>query len=146
MKFFWNVLFIALIVSPEIVFAYYQPDDLSIDASKKRMSLVGQLVVAGEDKSTNSSSTPSNSTLEPGQQVVKKFCSVCHTSGIAGAPKIGDQHAWMDRYEQGWETIMQRATQGYRGMPAKGHCVKCSDKDLRDAIEYMMRHSQIDLK
>lgn len=122
-------------------FAYYQPEDISIEASKKRMSPPSELVVSGG--LVDSSASPAIMT-ESGQAVYKQFCQVCHASGIAGAPKVGHKEQWEPRYQQGWATLMKHAMMGYKGMPAKGHCMKCSEHEIKEAIEFMLKKSHID--
>ena len=62
---------------------------------------------------------------------------VCHTAGIAGAPKLGDKAAWAPRLAQGMDTLMQSAIKGKGAMPARGGS-SASDADLRAAVDYMV--------
>ena len=80
----------------------------------------------------------------PGEKVYQTYCSACHQYGVAGAPKTGDKEAWEKRMSQGWETIMSHAIGGYKGMPAKGNCLTCSDQDVRDSIEYILNNSELE--
>ena len=137
-KFVW-MLCIFLFHSP--CWAYQQGEDLSIEASKQRMSPPSQLVVSGVAPTGPDGAGP---VMEPGQKVYQKFCQVCHAAGIAGAPKTGNNAQWMQRYKDGWSVLMQRAINGYKGMPAKGHCTKCSEAQIHEAIEYMLERSGID--
>lgn len=123
------------------VWCYHQTQDYSIDASRKRMAPPSELIVSGVSSPSEQSI---NKTIEPGESTYKKFCQVCHAAGIAGAPKMGSHDQWMERYKDGWPVMMKRAMNGYKGMPAKGHCMKCSEKDIHEAIEYMLNHSGIE--
>ena len=40
-----------------------------------------------------------------GAQIYKEVCAVCHTSGVANAPKLGDQHAWKKLISEGHVSI-----------------------------------------
>ncbi len=75
-----------------------------------------------------------------GEQVYKKSCIACHGSGAAGAPKSGDAAAWENRLSKGMEALYLSAINGVAGtaMMAKGTCVKCSDKELHAAVDYMI--------
>ncbi len=73
----------------------------------------------------------------PGQKIYASSCAVCHASGVAGAPKVGDKAAWKPRLAQGWEVVLNHALNGYKAMPAKGTCVTCTADDLKVAIEFM---------
>jgi cytochrome c5 len=65
-----------------------------------------------------------------GESVYANACIACHGSGAAGAPKLGDKAAWAPRLAQGNATLVLHATQGFKGMPAKGACTTCSDADM----------------
>jgi len=77
----------------------------------------------------------------PGERVYTRFCYSCHEYGGGGAPKVGDIAAWSARLEKGRDMLIQHTREGYRGMPAKGLCRRCSDAELRAAVEYMLRRS-----
>src|SRR5262249_11834209 len=55
-----------------------------------------------------------------GEQVFNQVCKICHEAGVAGAPKVGDKAAWAKVIKQGLATVVEHATTGIRGMPAKG--------------------------
>jgi cytochrome c5 len=59
-------------------------------------------------------------TLQSGEAVYAAACAACHAAGAAGAPKTGDAAAWGPRVKQGFETLVKHATEGFKGMPAKG--------------------------
>jgi len=77
-----------------------------------------------------------------GESVYGSACIACHGSGAAGAPKLGDKAAWVPRIAQGSATLVQHATQGFKGMPAKGACTSCSDADIKAAVEYLASKSK----
>ena len=72
-------------------------------------------------------------------------CVVCHTTGIAGSPKLGDAEAWAPRIAQGMEVLNQHAIKGFQGssgiMPAKGGRVDLSDEAIAAAVAYMVEES-----
>ena len=73
-----------------------------------------------------------------GEAVYKHVCKMCHTTGMMGAPKLGDRAAWSARIEQGAAKLTQNAINGIRKMPARGTCKTCSDEDIANAVAYMM--------
>jgi cytochrome c5 len=81
-----------------------------------------------------------------GQGVYMNFCSPCHASGIAGAPKVGDKTAWAPRLKDGEKILVERATKGYQGksgfMPARGGNSALSDGEVADAVAYMVAQSR----
>ena len=82
--------------------------------------------------------------LAPGEQTYQRFCISCHSSGVGGAPPVGNAQAWAPRVAQGDEVMLRRTIEGLpsAGMPPRGMCVACTDQELLDAIHYMTRRSQ----
>jgi cytochrome c5 len=54
------------------------------------------------------------------EEVYKSVCSACHTAGVAGAPKTGDEAAWAPRIATGLPALVQSALKGKGAMPAQG--------------------------
>ena len=77
-----------------------------------------------------------------GEGIYKAGCAVCHSAGIAGAPKSGDKVAWAPRIAQGKPTLYEHAIKGYIGkvgaMPAKGGNSALADADVQAAVDYMV--------
>jgi len=71
-------------------------------------------------------------------------CFACHSSGAAGAPKVGagNADAWAPRMEKGLDAVLANAIKGINAMPPKGLCFTCTDDDLKAVIEYMVASSQ----
>ncbi len=76
-------------------------------------------------------------TAKTGKKVYQKYCTVCHTTGAAGAPKIGDITEWKKRLKLGRTLVYTRAIQGFNSMPAKGTCTGCSDDAIKAAVDYL---------
>lgn len=81
-----------------------------------------------------------------GKEVYDSACFICHATGVAGAPKIGDVAGWEPRIAQGTETLYMHAIKGYMGeaglMPPKGGRMDYSDEDVEAAVDYMVSSSQ----
>src|SRR4051794_21738463 len=73
-----------------------------------------------------------------GKAVYEKVCSVCHGTGLAGAPKFGDKAAWAPRIATGVSTLHQSALKGKNAMPPKGGNMALSDADVTAAVDYMV--------
>lgn len=71
--------------------------------------------------------------------IVNKYCSVCHVTGLLGAPKVGDMADWQARADAkgGLDGILKTAISGVNAMPPKGTCSDCSDDELMIAIKSM---------
>jgi cytochrome c5 len=61
-----------------------------------------------------------NRQLKSGEEVFKAQCTACHTSGAAGAPKIGDTAAWAPRLKTGYDALLNSALKGKGAMGAQG--------------------------
>ncbi len=81
-----------------------------------------------------------------GKEVYDQACFICHTTGVAGAPKIGAVADWSPRISQGTETLYSHAVKGFMGegglMPPKGGRMDFSDDDVNAAVDYMVTNSQ----
>lgn len=75
--------------------------------------------------------------LQSGEAVYTAICAACHTSGAAGAPKLGDAGAWGARIGQGFDTLVKNAVGGLRAMPAKGGNPDLDDIEVARAVAYM---------
>ena len=119
--------------------------DTSVD---DRLRPVGQVRVAGgsEAAAPAAASAPAKvaaaGSAASGEAVYGKACVVCHASGAAGAPKLGDKGAWGGRVGLGIDTLVESVTNGKGAMPPRGTCGTCSDADLRAAVEFMVSKVQ----
>ena len=69
-------------------------------------------------------------------------CTACHSTGVAGSPKLGDKAAWAPRLQQGMDTLLQSALKGKGAMPPKGGNASLSDADVRAAIDFMVSQAK----
>ena len=77
------------------------------------------------------------------EQKYMASCFACHSTGAAGAPKVGAGMSteWEPRLEKGLDAVVQNAINGINTMPAKGLCFDCTDEDLRAIVKYMVGSS-----
>ena len=68
-------------------------------------------------------------------------CLACHTTGAAGAPKIGDAAAWSARIGKGVDALVGSAVNGIGAMPPRGGS-QLSDEQIRSVVEYILGESQ----
>ena len=70
-------------------------------------------------------------------------CFACHSTGAAGAPKVGpgNGEAWAPRMEKGMDAVVANAINGLNTMPPKGLCFTCTDEDLAALVAYMVSSS-----
>lgn len=79
--------------------------------------------------------------FKTGQQVFESTCSACHTSGVAGAPKVGDKAAWAPFVDKGYEDMVKNAIHGIGAMPPKGGNPSLSDFEVERAVVYIANQS-----
>ncbi len=73
-----------------------------------------------------------------GEQIVTQVCSMCHSSGMMGSPKLGNKADWAPRIEKGVETLYSNAINGINMMPARGGRPDLSDDDIKAAVDHML--------
>lgn len=76
-----------------------------------------------------------------GARTYQSTCAVCHTSGVAGAPKLGDRKIWAPLIEEGQAILTAHGYVGVRGMPAKGGKPDLSIEDFAAAVVHMVNAS-----
>jgi cytochrome c5 len=72
-----------------------------------------------------------------GQQIVQTQCGKCHVTGEAGAPKLGDRDAWVQRLKRGLDELVRSAFNGHGPMPARGGLADITVNEMRNSITYM---------
>lgn len=75
-----------------------------------------------------------------GEQVFTAQCSACHTAGVAGAPKVGDEAAWAPRIKTGYDALLASALKGKGAMGAQGGG-DFSELEIGRAVVYMANKS-----
>jgi cytochrome c oxidase subunit II len=72
-----------------------------------------------------------------GKKTYDTTCMACHSTGAAGAPKLGDKAAWAPRLKQGVAALHASALKGKGAMPPKGGNAALSDEAVNAAVDYM---------
>jgi cytochrome c5 len=109
-----------------------QAQEMTDEAIKERIKPVGSVHVAGAQAAAPAGAMS-------GEDVYNSACVACHATGLLGSPKVHTAAEWQPRIdERGFDGIWQNALNGFNAMPAKGTCTKCSDDDIKAAIEYMI--------
>ena len=81
--------------------------------------------------------------IDNGKRVFNQSCITCHLYGTGGATMLRDTNSWEFLLnEKTMEEIYLNVLNGYIGdkgpMPEKGACIRCTEEDLFDAIEYIL--------
>lgn len=119
-------------------------EELALTADQEKQ-ISERLAPAGEvvlEKDVAAAAPAVASGPRSGEDIYNKSCTACHSSGAAGAPKVGAAADWDARMAQGIDTVYANAINGIRGMPAKGLCMDCSDDELKATVDYMLEQSK----
>ncbi len=116
--------------------AFRTVEPMAIELVKARIEPVGKVNV----KTLPTTLVP-QATLavggKPGEKIYETKCTVCHATGVAGAPIFGNAAAWKPRVAKGMNVLFDHVKNGYNAMPPKGTCMECTDEDLKAAIGYI---------
>jgi len=77
-------------------------------------------------------------TAVDGEKTYKEACFVCHDTGVANAPKLGDKAAWAARIATGKEALYNTSLKGKGAMPPKGGRADLSDDAVKATVDYMI--------
>ncbi len=108
--------------------------------------LMGLTTATGATYDQNTLESPSititNSAPRSGEAIYNQVCTMCHSIGVAGAPKFGNAGDWAPRSAKGYDELLASALRGLNAMPPRGTCSQCSDEEILNAIKYMVEHSK----
>ena len=77
----------------------------------------------------------------------KEYCSNCHDTGIAGAPRTGDKAAWEKLLaERKLEGLVANTYKGIGIMPKRGTCSLCTEDEIRAVVILMLQKANIPAK
>jgi cytochrome c5 len=117
-------------------------DPLHVAEVESNVAPFAHEAVAGKDNSALTAAAvapaaPAADVPTTGQAAFTQVCSACHSSGVNGAPKIGDHAAWAPRIAQGKDVLYNHAINGKGNMPAKGGTT-WPDATIRMTVDYMV--------
>ncbi|MBB2494067.1 c-type cytochrome [Aquipseudomonas ullengensis] len=110
------------------------------DDIAERIKPVGEVCVQGEEcKGIEAVAASAGGGAKTPDDIIAGHCGACHTTGVLGAPKIGDAAAWKERadHQGGLDGLLAKAISGINAMPPKGTCADCSDDELKATIKKM---------
>ena len=91
--------------------------------------------------------------LANGKKTYEKLCTACHATGVGGAAALTDKVRWQANADKGMLALQKSVIKGvakgegkYGIMAPRGSCADCSDKDIYDAIGFMISEAGVKLK
>jgi cytochrome c5 len=122
-------------------------EPLHLASVQKNIAPFAQVAIAGKDNSalaalsSPAGAAPAANVPTTGEQAFTQVCSACHSTGVNGAPKMGDHAAWGPRIAQGKETLYKDAITGKGNMPPKGGTT-WPDATIRMTVDYMVSQNK----
>jgi len=81
--------------------------------------------------------------VDHGKEIYDNKCMACHMTGVTGAPKMDEKERWATIATQGLDVLYDHSIKGFTGkqgvMPPKGGFADLTDKDMKDAVSYMLK-------
>ncbi len=111
---------------------------------EERIAPVGQVCLQGDNSCGGAPAAAASSGPRSGEDVYNSACMACHSTGAAGAPKLGSADDWAPRIAKGIDALHNSGVNGVAGtgMMAKGGCMNCSDDEIFAAVDYMVESAQ----
>ncbi len=107
------------------------------------------VVVAAAEPTTATDAVPADALAAAapaapadGKTVYEQACQMCHSAGVAGAPKTGDTATWGARNAKGLDVLYAHAIDGFNMMPPKGGNMALSDEQVKAAVDHMVAQSK----
>ena len=66
-----------------------------------------------------------------------RSCALCHITGEANAPVVGDTEEWQQRLQKGEAALLNNVINGINSMPPLGYCMSGEAADFRVMIDFM---------
>lgn len=110
--------------------------------SDEDLNAIAAFLLTVESKQPKVASSTGKVSLAEGKKIYSNNCAACHTTGSAGAPKLGDATAWDSLIKLGKDTVYQHAINGINSMPPKGGCMTCSENQIKAAVDYLISAAQ----
>lgn len=135
------VIFTALLLAAQLVFAGLS-GSLEEQSIIERIKPKASVYIDQAKEMAQPESAVAQKTQDIGASRYEQTCKMCHETGLADSPKLGDKKAWASRIAQGMDVLFKHAIEGMKAMPPKGGCSSCSDEEIKKAVEYMVSHSK----
>jgi cytochrome c oxidase subunit 2 len=134
--------------SPEDYAAWVKSEKAKMPAAPAPAAPAPQAAAPAEQVAAAGAAAPAaapggeKSGAADGKSTFDATCTACHSTGVAGAPKLGDKAAWAPRIAQGKPALYTSALKGKNAMPPKGGNAALSDDAVKAAVDYMVSQAK----
>jgi cytochrome c5 len=130
---------VALVVATSMLVACNNKEEVSKEETATLIAPVAQVDLAG---SAPAGAAAAGGAKADPKQTFDTVCAACHSTGAAGAPKVGDKAAWGPRIAQGKDALYKSAINGKNAMPPKGGNPSLSDDDVKAVVDYLVAQAK----
>ncbi len=139
-----GLLLIAIILG-EVVIGQHGNEEMVVEPvdTMEDMAMRLQPVVSLDEmrSSVSVASAAGDAADKSPDQLYQGACLACHSTGAAGAPKIGDSATWKARLAKGLDSLVTSAINGIGAMPPRGGS-QYNDDQIRATIDYILSESK----
>ena len=138
---FIGLMLLAVILG-EVVFSPHGGEEMVAEPSMEEIAMRLKPVVTLDDMRDGMMVASAGDTANQSpDQLYQGACLACHTTGAAGAPKIGVAGDWTARLAKGLDGLVTSAINGIGAMPPRGGS-QFSDEQIRVVVEYILDQSK----
>lgn len=127
-----------VVFNPHVDGAMAEPVDTMEDIAMRLKPVVS---LDDMRSSMKAASVAGDTASKSPDQLYQGACLACHSTGAAGAPKIGDAAIWKERSAKGLDALVSGAINGVGAMPPRGGS-RYDDDQIRAVIEYILAESK----
>ena len=127
-----------VVFNPHVDGAMAEPVDTMEDIAMRLKPVVS---LDDMRSSMKAASVAGDTASKSPDQLYQGACLACHSTGAAGAPKIGDAAIWKERSAKGLDALVSGAINGVGAMPPRGGS-QYDDDQIRAVIEYILAESK----
>ena len=136
-------LLLVAVFTGEVLLAPAGEDSaVAAQPTEEQMAAMLKPVITLEEMRSNMTVAAAGGAVDlPPDQLYQNACLACHSTGAAGAPKIGDAAAWAERLGKGVDALVTSAINGIGAMPPRGGS-QFTDDQIRSVVEYILDNSR----
>ena len=140
-----GILLLIAVFIGEVLIGPHSDEEVVVEVADTMEDIAMRIkpVVSLEDirKNMSVASAAADAADQSPDQLYQSACLACHTTGAAGAPKIGDAGAWNERLAKGLDALITSAINGIGAMPPRGGS-QFSDDQIKAVVEYILDESK----